>query len=136
MSVQGTQLIYAHEWMLQFAFVALLLGTGNQISAELRKNNSRVTGLLPFWMVSFGLLGGGLAMLIAGITQTYLERILNIGYLQSQTYLIPLYQFWILSLLSLTLGLVIYAWGFHSRRPMSLPEIASGPLQTEDTLTT
>ncbi len=44
-------------------------------------------GLIGFWTMSLSMLGIGLAFGIAGIIQSYLERVLGIGYLETQHYM-------------------------------------------------
>ena len=68
-------------------------------------------------MAAFGIIGGAIALGGAGLVQVYLERLLGIGYLETQTLLIPLYSFWLIGLLSLSLGVGIYALTFWLRRP-------------------
>jgi nitric oxide reductase subunit B len=113
----GTRLNDLQSTLTLMAAVAMSLGVVNQSAAELRGQNWRITGLTPFWMVSVGILGGGLALGAAGVVQVYLERLLSIGYLDTQALLVPLYIGWIMGLISLLLGIVLYALGFWSHRP-------------------
>jgi len=53
----------------------------------------------------------------AGVVQVYLERLLSIGYLDTQALLVPLYIGWIMGMIVLLLGIVLYALGFWSHRP-------------------
>lgn len=114
---QGTRLTDLQVTLVSMAIVAVILGMINQSGAELRGQNRRITGLLPFWLVTFGVLGGALALAGAGIVQAYLERVLGVGYLETQVYLIPLYLFWIMGIFVCALGIAIYALGFWVRRP-------------------
>lgn len=115
----GTRLSDAQATLMQLGVIAVLLGVFNQASAELRSENRRVTGLVPFWLTGFGAMGGGLALVAAGIVQVYLERLLSVGYLETQTLLIPLYTLWFIGLVLLAAGVVTYALGFWARRPQS-----------------
>jgi nitric oxide reductase subunit B len=114
----GTRLSDLQTTLMQFAVVALLLGVFNQAAAELRGQNRRITGLMPFWLVAFGVVGGGAGLAAAGVAQVYLERLLSVGYLETQTLLIPLYTLWFIGLILLAFGVLIYALGFWARRPM------------------
>jgi nitric oxide reductase subunit B len=114
----GTRLSDLQTTLMQFAVVALLLGVFNQAIAELRGQNRRVTGLMPFWLVAFGVIGGGAALAAAGVAQVYLERLLSVGYLETQTLLIPLYTLWFMGLILLAFGVLVYALGFWVRRPI------------------
>ena len=114
--IQGTRLTDLQRTLTAFAIVSVILGVINQAIPELRGENRRITGLLPFWFVAFGMIGASVALGGAGLIQAYLERILSIGYLETQTYMIPLYLFWIIGLLAVTQGIAIYALGFWARR--------------------
>ncbi|MCA0454165.1 MAG: hypothetical protein LCI00_09350 [Chloroflexi bacterium] len=113
----GTRLTDLHITLAQLAAVVMGLGLVNQATAELRGQNWRITGLTPFWLVSAGALGGGLALGAAGVVQVYLERLLMVGYLDTQNLLTPLYSGWVLGLLVFLLGVVLYALGFWSGKP-------------------
>jgi nitric oxide reductase subunit B len=113
----GTRLADLQSTLTLLAAVVMSLGVVNQAAAELRGQNWRVTGLTPFWLVSIGILGGGLALAAAGVVQVYLERLLSVGYLDTQTLLVPLYIGWIMGLIVILLGIVLYALGFWSHRP-------------------
>lgn len=113
----GTRLADLQSTLTSLAAVVMSLGVVNQAAAELRGQNWRVTGLTPFWLVSVGILGGGLALAGAGVVQVYLERLLSIGYLDTQALLVPLYIGWIMGMIAMLLGIVLYALGFWSHRP-------------------
>jgi nitric oxide reductase subunit B len=113
----GTRLSDLQSTLTLLAVVAVSLGFINQSTAELRGQNRRVTGLMPFWLVAFGILGSGIALGLAGVVQSFLERQLSVGYLDTQTLLIPLYTGWVIGLAVLTVGVVIYSLIFWLRRP-------------------
>ncbi len=113
----GTRLADLQSTLTLFAAAVMSLGVVNQAAAEMRGQNWRVTGLTPFWLVSVGILGGGLALALAGVVQVYLERLLSVGYLDTQALIVPLYIGWVMGLISLLLGIVLYALGFWSHRP-------------------
>lgn len=113
----GTRLSDAQSSLALLSASLLALGVFNQAAAELRGENRRVTGLVPFWLVAFGLLASALALAAAGIVQVYLERTLSVGYLETQTLLIPLYGGWAAGLALFGAGLLVYALTFWLRRP-------------------
>lgn len=115
----GTRLSDLQTTLTVFAPVALALGVANQVAAELRGHNRRVTGFIPFWLAAFGMVIAALAAGAAGVAQTYLERLLSVGYLDTQTLLVPLYTLWLGGLALAALGLVIYALTFWRRRPVA-----------------
>jgi nitric oxide reductase subunit B len=122
----GTRLSDAQVTFVQWGVVAVLLGVFNQIAAELRGLNRRVTGLSPFWLVTVGAFGSGAALAAAGLVQVYLERLLSIGYLETQTLLIPLCTIWVVGLVLLAAGLLLYALGIRARRPPREDVVKSG----------
>jgi hypothetical protein len=113
----GTRLTDLQNTLAAFAVLALCLGVVNQAAAELRGHNRRVTGLTPFWLVAFGILGGGLALGGAGVVQTFMERASGVGYLDVQTLVTPLYAGWVVGLLALALGAGIYGLTLWLRPP-------------------
>lgn len=113
----GTRLSDLQTTLTLLVPVAMALGMANQAAAELRGHNRRVTGFIPFWLVSFGLLIGALALGAAGVAQTYMERRLSVGYLDAQTLLVPLYALWLGGLILAALGVAIYGLTFWRRRP-------------------
>jgi len=113
----GTRLNDLQSTFAGLAVVSMALGVINQGAAELKGHNRRLTGLSPFWLVAFGIIGGGLALGAAGIVQTITERQLSVGYLDTQTLVIPLYQGWFLGLAAVLVGMVIYGITYWLRRP-------------------
>jgi nitric oxide reductase subunit B len=114
----GTRLTDLQSTLALFGAVAMGLGVVNQGAAELYGQNRRITGLTPFWLVAFGAIGGGLALGAAGVVQTYLERVLSVGYLDTQNLLTPLYALWVIGLLLVAAGAGVYALMFWARRPV------------------
>lgn len=122
----GTRLSDLQVTLVQSGVISVLLGVFNQIAAELRGLNRRVTGLTPFWLVAFGAFVSGAALASAGLVQVYLERLLSIGYLESQALIVPLYSLWVIGLVLLAAGLIIYALGMRARRPGAQDVVKSG----------
>jgi nitric oxide reductase subunit B len=116
---QGTRLTDLQRTLTSLAVVAMIFGVINQGVAEMRGVNWRITGLLPYWLIAIGILGGGLALAGAGIVQVYLERVLSVGYLDTQSHLEPLYAGWFAGVVIVGIGVVIYAIGFFVHRPKS-----------------
>lgn len=114
--IAGTRLTDLQRTLILFAFAAVLLGTVNQVGAELRHENRHITGLAPFWLVSLGLIVISVGLGGAGIVQVYLERLLSVGYLETQTLIVPLYTVWVIGWIGVLLGIVVYALGFWARR--------------------
>ncbi len=113
----GTQLSALLPITAQYAITAVILGVVNQSFAEMRGQPRRVTGLAPFWLIAFGMVGSGFALTGVGLVQVYLERILGINHAEAQMLLAPLYSLWIVGLATLLLGVVVYATIVWIRRP-------------------
>jgi hypothetical protein len=60
---------------------------------------------LAFWLVAVGLVGSSAALLIAASTQTIMERVLTIGFLDVQNALVPLYALALVGLLVMGCGI-------------------------------
>lgn len=65
-------------------------------------------GLASFWLMVGGMFGMTMALAAAGITQTYLERILGIGYLETQQKIQVHYLMWLGAAVIFALGVARY----------------------------
>ncbi len=113
----GTWLSALPEQAALGAIMAIILGTINQIAAELRADQRRITGLMPFWLVAFSLIGGVLLLAGIGLVQVYVERLVGVGWLEAETLLAPLYTLWAGVSVLLPGGLIIYGFLFLLRNP-------------------
>jgi nitric oxide reductase subunit B len=85
----GTHVTTMHGHMAFFgAYVMIVLAVVSYALPSLtgRSDEERQTalGLWSFWLMVGGMFGMTMAFAAAGITQTYLERILGLGYLETQ----------------------------------------------------
>ena len=113
----GTWLNALPEQAALDAIMAIILGAINQIAAELRADQRRITGLLPFWLVAFSLIGSVLLLAGIGLVQVYVERLLSVDFLEAETLLAPLYTLWTGFAVLLPSGLIIYGFLFLLRNP-------------------
>ncbi len=117
----GTRLSILPEQAARWAIMAIVLGAINQIASELRTDQRRITGLLPFWLVAFSLIGSVLLLAGIGLVQVYVERLLSLGYPivtgDRETLLAPLYTLWAIAAALLPIGLIIYGFLFLLRHP-------------------
>jgi len=60
-------------YLMTFACTAVILGAINQAVAEMRGINRRVTGLIPVWCFSLGVMGSAYALSVAGLLITMPE---------------------------------------------------------------
>ena len=91
--------------------------------SEQRGGNS--LGFWAFWLMTAGMFGMTLAYGTAGIAQTYLERIMGLGYLETQLKI----QVHFLMLLAagaiFTAGVAAFLWDFFRHPPLRAPDAAS-----------
>jgi len=91
--------------------------------SEQRGGNS--LGFWAFWLMTAGMFGMTLAYGTAGIAQTYLERIMGLGYLETQLKI----QVHFLMLLAagaiFTAGVAAFLWDFFRHPPLRAPEAAA-----------
>ena len=113
-AAQASHLPDLQASLLALGLLAIVLGLCNQIGAEQRGTNQRITGLLPFWLITGGSFGSGLALLLIGVLQVYMPASDPAALRESMA---PLYALHSLAWLLLSLGLGIYALGFRARRP-------------------
>jgi len=115
--VAGTQLAQAQTALFGLGVLAIILGMMNQSGAELRGENTRITGLMPFWLVAFGGIGVVLLQAAVGVAQIFTARVSGIGFLDTEAAIAPLYLLRAACLILLAAGALIYLAGFWARRP-------------------
>jgi nitric oxide reductase subunit B len=69
-------------------------------------------GLWAFWLMVGGMFGMTMALAAAGITQTYLERIMGFGYLETQQKIQVHYLMWLGTAVLFAAGFVAFIWDF------------------------
>jgi nitric oxide reductase subunit B len=100
MHMLGTQLSELQLDVAAWAVVALLFSLICQLSEDNHQN-------FRFWMIAGGIVGAALALGIAGVVQVFMERVLSIGYLDTQSTILALYMLWIVGMLLWGLGLFL-----------------------------
>jgi nitric oxide reductase subunit B len=113
----GTMITPMHGHMAFFgAYVMIVLGiiTYTMPSLTGRSEASRETsaGFWAFWLQIAGMFGMTMAFAAAGITQTYLERILGIGYLDTQLKMQVHYMMLAATGALFVIGVALYLWDF------------------------
>jgi hypothetical protein len=118
---QNTHLFQLAGLSVRLGAVAVLLGVANQAAAEMRGENRRVTGLIPFWLMSFGIVIAGVGMGGAGLIQVYLVHILAVSAFEMHKLAQPLYLIWCSGQGMMGVGITIYVLTFWLRRPRIFP---------------
>lgn len=78
-------------------------------------------GLASFWLMVGGIFGMTMALAAAGITQTYLERIMGVGYLETQRKIQVHYLMWLGTAVVFACGVAGYLWDFVRHGPPQPP---------------
>ena len=123
----GTHITTMHGHMAFFGAYAMI--TLGMISYALpgltgRSEEERQTrlGMAAFWLMVAGMFGMTMALAAAGISQTYLERILGLGFLETQKKIQVHYLMWLGTALVFALGVAAYVWDFvRAGAPRALP---------------
>jgi nitric oxide reductase subunit B len=113
----GTMITPMHGHMAFFgAYVMIVLGMITYALPGLtgRAEDSRETsaGLWAVWLQVAGMFGMTMAFATAGITQTYLERILGIGYLETQLKLQVHFLMLVATGALFVIGVALFIWDF------------------------
>ncbi|HZP36417.1 MAG TPA: cbb3-type cytochrome c oxidase subunit I [Methylomirabilota bacterium] len=125
----GTLITPMHGHMAFFgAYVMIVLGMISYALPGLtgRSEDSRETaaGFWSFWLQMAGMFGMTMAFATAGITQTYLERILGIGYLDTQLKLQVHFLMLVATGALFVAGVGLYIWDFFflAGRPVAVAQ--------------
>jgi len=113
----GTHITSMHAHMAFFgAYVMIVLGMITYAMPGLtgRSEDSRETsaGTWSFWLQIAGMFGMTMAFAAAGITQTYLERILSIGFLETQLKLQVHFLMLVATGAIYVAGVALFLWDF------------------------
>jgi nitric oxide reductase subunit B len=124
----GTLITPMHGHMAFFgAYVMIVLGMITYAMPGLtgRGEGSRETSanFWSFWLQIGGMFGMTMAFAAAGITQTYLERILSIGYLETQLKLQVHFLMLVVTGIVFVAGVALFLWDFFflAGRPVAVP---------------
>ena len=90
--------------MISFALPALTGRRDEDMQSSL--------GAVSFWLMVTGMFGMTMALAAAGITQTYLERILGLGYLETQKKIQVHYLMLFATAVIFAAGAATYIWDF------------------------
>ncbi len=77
-------------------------------------------GYWAFWLQAAGMLGMTMAFATAGIAQTYLERIMGLGYLETQLKIQVHFLMLIGAATVFSVGAACFIWDFFRQRPIEL----------------
>jgi nitric oxide reductase subunit B len=110
------------------AYVMIVLGmityTLPGLTGRSEESRETAANFWSFWLQIGGMFGMTLAFAAAGLTQTYLERILGIGYLETQLKLQVHFLMLVSAGILFTVGVALFLWDFFflAGRPVIVPE--------------
>lgn len=104
--------------LFTMGLLAWVLGLLNQAVAELREHNRRITGFIPLWTISSGILGGGFVLALISVVSSYALHGFAIPDDQLQPMLTSLYFLWVGGKLLIAVGMSVYGLQFYARRIM------------------
>jgi len=110
-AMRGTDLLAAQDWLAGCGLLCVMLALVNQTASDLRGDNRRITGYIPFWLVGFGAASAVVFQAGRGLLQHYLRAD------ATAELLLPMSALWIGCLLAFTAGLLLYALGYLARLP-------------------
>jgi len=113
----GTHITTMHGHMAFFGAYAMInlaiINYALPSLLEMRDEDCQTrAGLWAFWLMVGGMFGMTMALGAAGIGQTYLERILGLGYLETQKKIQVHYVMWLATALVFASGVGLYAIDF------------------------
>lgn len=126
----GTHITTMHGHMAFFgAYAMIVLAMVSYALPALtgRRDEEAQTpmAIAAFWLMVSGMLGMTMALAAAGITQTYLERILGLGYLETQMKIQVHYLMWLGTSVVFALGAAAFVWDFvRAGAPRAAPGTA------------
>jgi nitric oxide reductase subunit B len=82
-----------------------------------RREQGSAIGYWSFWLQLAGMLGMTLSFATAGIGQVYLERILGLGYLDTQLKIQVHFLMLVATASLFTVGVALFIWDFFRTRP-------------------
>ena len=120
-AMHGHMAFFGAYVMIVLAMISYALPALSGHKDEKRENRF---GLWSFWLQVAGMFGMTMAFATAGIVQTYLERILGFGYIETQQKIQVHFLMLIITGSIFTLGVALFLWDFFfiaiRRRPIQL----------------
>lgn len=110
-AMRGSELMAAQDWLAGSGLLCVLLALVNQAASDLRGDNRRITGYIPFWLCGFGAALATIFQAGRGLLQHYLRAD------ATAELLLPLSALWMGCLLAFTAGLHMYTLGYLARLP-------------------
>jgi nitric oxide reductase subunit B len=108
-TMHGHMAFFGAYAMIVLAIIAYALP---QLTGRSDEERQTRLGMLAFWLMVGGMFGMTMSLAAAGITQTYLERILGLGFLETQRKIQVHYLMWLGTSVVFGIGVGAYVWDF------------------------
>jgi len=113
----GTQITASHGHLAFYgAYAMIVLAMASYAVPNIRKASAIITHqkqeIFAFWVMSFSMLFITLSLTGAGIVQVYLQRVLAMPYMETQSYMVLFYAMRFVFGLTFTIGLIVYLYDF------------------------
>jgi len=108
-TMHGHMAFFGAYAMINLAMITYALPAFAGVPDESRDTR---LGLWAFWLMVGGMFGMTMALAAAGITQTYLERIMGFGYLETQQKIQVHYLMWLATSIVFAAGVIAFIWDF------------------------
>ncbi|UXY16926.1 cbb3-type cytochrome c oxidase subunit I [Chitiniphilus purpureus] len=126
-AMHGHAAFYGAYAMIVLAMISYALPA---LSPQRSERGSSI-GYWAFWLQLAGMLGMTLSFATAGIGQVYLERILGLGYLDTQLKIQVHFLMLVATAAVFSIGVILFIYDFFRHRPV----FAANPAQNEPLLT-
>jgi len=131
-SMHGHSAFFGAYVMINLAIISFAMP---QLSGRSEAKREGTLGYWAFWLMMAGMFGMTLAFATAGIAQTYLERVMGLGYLETQLKIQPHFLMLTVTGILFTAGVALFLWDFFRMVPLrapahvreSLPEPVTAP---------
>jgi len=114
--MHGHSAFFGAYVMINLAIISYAMPYLTGRGTERRDNGA---GFWAFWLMTGGMFGMTLAFGTAGIAQTYLERIMGLGYLETQLKIQVHFLMLLATGILFTAGVGLFLWDFFRHAPMA-----------------
>jgi nitric oxide reductase subunit B len=120
--MHGHSAFFGAYVMINLAIVSYAMPS---FTGEGETKRASTLGYWAFWLMAAGMFGMTLAFAAAGIAQTYLERVMGLGYLETQLKIQVHFLMLIATGTIFTAGVAAFLWDFFRVAPLRAPALAS-----------
>ncbi|MDQ2766155.1 MAG: cbb3-type cytochrome c oxidase subunit I, partial [Gemmatimonadota bacterium] len=103
--------------------LAIITYTMPHFTGRVNEARESTLGYWAFWLMIGGMFGMTLAYATAGIAQVYLERIMGVGYLDTQQKIQVHFLMLVGNGIIFTAGVAAFLWDFFRQTPLRAPAL-------------